>query len=58
MKQKRTSGSGLFDKLLVPRIENYGANNDITDTGATAVLLGACALAGGLSPQAPSLVLM
>lgn len=36
MKQKRTSGSGLFDKLLVPRIENYGTNNDITDTGAAA----------------------
>ena len=34
MKQKRTSGSGLLDKLLVPRIENYGTNNDITDTGA------------------------
>ncbi|PSC72207.1 Ribosome biogenesis ATPase RIX7 isoform B [Micractinium conductrix] len=27
-------GSGLFDRLLVPRVENYGTNNDITDTDA------------------------
>lgn len=32
MKGKRSPGQSLYDKLLVPRIENYGANNDITDT--------------------------
>lgn len=35
MKQgKRSPGTSLFDKLIVPRIENYGSNNDITDTEA------------------------
>lgn len=34
MKGKRSPGTGLFDKLILPRIENYGQNNDITDTDA------------------------
>ena len=34
MKGKRSPGPSLFDKLLVPRIENYGSNNDITDIDA------------------------
>jgi hypothetical protein len=32
MKGKRSPGISLFDKLLIPRIQNYGSNNDITDT--------------------------
>ena len=34
MKGKRSPGTALYDKLLVPRIENYGSNSDITDTDA------------------------
>ena len=31
-KGKRSPGGTIFDRLLVPRIENYGSNNDITET--------------------------
>ena len=34
MKNKRSPGTSILDKLLVPRIEGYGSNNDITDTDA------------------------
>ena len=31
MKGKKSPGSSLYDRLLVPRIEAYGLNNDYTD---------------------------
>ena len=34
MKGRRSSSSGLLDRLLIPRVQNYGSNNDITDTEA------------------------
>lgn len=34
MKGRKSPGGGLFDRLLVPRIENYGQNHDITDSEA------------------------
>ena len=34
MKGRRSSSGSLFDKLLVPRLENYGQNHDLTDTDA------------------------
>ena len=34
MKNKRSPGTSILDKLLVPRIEGYGDSNDITDTDA------------------------
>ena len=34
MKNKRSPGTSILDKLLVPRIEGYGSSNDITDTDA------------------------
>ncbi|KAL4452367.1 hypothetical protein ABPG75_008029 [Micractinium tetrahymenae] len=34
MKGRKSPGSGLFDRLLVPRIENYGQNHDVTDSDA------------------------
>lgn len=30
-KQSKSNGSSIFDRLLVPRIESHGLNNDITD---------------------------
>lgn len=34
MKGRKSPGSGLLDRLLLPRIENYGQNHDITDSEA------------------------
>jgi len=42
MKGKRSPGAGLFDKLLVPRLENYACNNDVTDIEAACDYLRRC----------------
>lgn len=42
MKGKRSPGAGLFDKLLVPRLENYASNNDVTDIEAACDYLRRC----------------